>query len=206
MCYHISSTTNHHPTKGAKYLLDSNIWIDILTPKNKPPEKQIRYRKFFSNLTKSENNVMIIVPALLISEVFNRILKEVCMKKYIRENKINFKDYIIPGDFYKNTYRPSVHYIASYKKLCDDLLSYANFIEFVNDGFNTSIPYTELLTDLPVSLDFNDFVYYTLAKKNGYFLVTDDKDFWIKDVQIITESSTLLSKMRTYNLNKKKPV
>lgn len=197
MPYKISKTDQHRMQDGYKYLLDSNIWIEILTSRNKDSARHKKYKKFFGQVVANEN-VKIVLPSLLISEVLNRILREVYMPKYAYKKDIE-KGKSIPSEYYKNTYRSTTNYKDSYCTLCDDIIGYEKSIEFINDGFAATISHTDILSNPPVSLDFNDFYYFTLAKLNNYFIVTDDKDFWVEDVQIITESPTLISKKNNNN-------
>ena len=114
-------------------------------------------------------------------------------RKLARKNGYpNGKD--IPGDFFKDKFRPSPEFKKAYNLLCDDIRNYSDSISLVNDSFGTDINYDDVLLDPPQGLDFNDYFYCTLAKQNDYIIVTDDKDFWVEDVKIITESNTIIER------------
>lgn len=191
MAYCISKIQFHTIRNGYNYLLDSNIWIEILSPRNTKSQRIKDYLKLFSKI-ESNPNVKIVLPALLISEVLNRILREVCMSKYALKNGIS-KDKI-PSDYYKNVYRKTDDFKDSYNSLCDEINNLSKSTILINDGFGTEILYDDVLFDPPTGLDFNDYFYYNLAKKNNFFIVTDDKDFFVEDVQIITESPSLIER------------
>lgn len=190
MPYLIEDLQDHEIAKHHKYLLDSNIWIKILAPRNNPSSNDKLYISFVEKIT-STKGAKIIVPALVISEVMNRLIRDVHMAKFI--NKIGASGNL-PSDFYKNVYRPSPDYKRAYSVIADDFRIYLNHISFVNDGFGDTIKYKHVLSHLDFNLDFNDFYYYHLSKKKSFSIVTDDKDFWVKDVNIITRSKTLLDR------------
>lgn len=78
--------------------------------------------------------------------------------------------------------------------LCDNIKSYHESITLINDGLGSDFKFEHILNDPPTGLDFNDFLYYNICKKNNYILVTDDKDFWVEDVKILTQSDSLYNK------------
>lgn len=192
MPYNISQVQYHTLKDGNKYFLDANIWLEILTSRNSQSFKNKQYKALFNNILKN-NKVGIVLPALIVSEVVNRILREVHMQKFAHKNGIS-KGAPIPSEYYKNTFRPSPEFKIAYNAICDDIKGYHHSIELINDSFGTDFKYKHVLSDPPTGLDFNDFYYYSLCKKNNYIIVTDDKDFWVEDVTIITQSPTLIEK------------
>lgn len=192
MSFQISQVQFHSVKAGNQYLLDSNIWIQILSPKNETSFKNKQYYQLFQKIIKNKD-VKIILPALLISEVLNRLLREVHMNKFARKNGYK-KGQGLPSDFFKDKFRPSPDFKLAYNILCDDIRSYSNSITLVNDSFGTNINYEDVLLNPPQGLDFNDYFYYILAKKNDYIIVTDDKDFWVEDVKMVTENNTIIEK------------
>jgi|GEM_PF-909011 len=191
MPYNISQVQHHTVQDGNIYLLDANIWLNILTPHNKKSNKENTYLKLFSEI-KANTKARIVLPSLIVSEVVNRILREIYMNKYIRKENIDKS--LINSGFYKDTYRKTDHFRISYNMLVDDIKSYSITMDLINDGFGGEIKYKHVLSNLPAGLDYNDNYYYILAKKRKYIVVTDDKDFWVEDVKIITESHTLIEK------------
>jgi len=192
MSYLIEDLKEHNLSSNKKYLLDSNIWIKILAPRNNPSSNDKLYIAFVEQLLELKGK-NIIVPALIVSEVMNRLLRDIHMAKFI--NKIGAQ-HPLPSDFYKNVFRPSKEYRIGYALIADDFRIYLDKMQFTNDGFGDLIKYKHVLSHLDFNLDFNDCYYYHLSKKKNFSIVTDDKDFWVKDVNVITRSQTLLDKQR----------
>jgi len=193
MSFSYSKASSHSIKNQEKYFLDANIWLKILAPKNKLSYKDKGYLVFFERLV-NNTKARIILPALVVSEVINRIIREVHFQKHIRAIKKTTPNFVPPDGYYKNIFRNSQDYKIAYNLICDDIKSYNTSIDLVNDEFGTTFKFKHVMSNPPTSLDFNDYYYYNLCKKKGYFLVTDDKDFWVKDVEVVTMSDTLLNK------------
>lgn len=202
MAYTISKVTYHTVKDGNKYFLDSNIWIEILTSRNSEQPKHKKYRELFQKII-SNPKARIVLPALMVSEVINRILREVYMSKYARKNGFT-KGQTIPANYYKDVFRASQDFKIAYNSLCDDIKAYHASIDLIPDTFGTVIKYKHVMSDPPQGLDFNDYYYYLLAKKNSYIIVTDDKDFWVEDIEIVTESTTLMEKQYSWTASQSK--
>src|SRR5690554_6798683 len=193
MSYSYSKASTHSIKNQEKYLLDANIWLKILAPKNKLSYKDKGYLLFFEKLV-NNTKVRIVLPALVVSEVINRIIREVHYNKHINAIKRQQPNFVEPSDYYKNVFRNTKEYQIAYNLICDDIKSYNVSIDLINDEFGSTFKFKHVMANPPISLDFNDYYYYNLCKKKGYFLVTDDKDFWVEDVDVITMSDTLLNK------------
>jgi len=198
MTYNVQRLDGHVVSKDNFYLLDSNIWIKVLAPRNKQTPKDKIYISFFESFIKTKG-VKIIVPALVISEVMNRLIREVHMNKFIKNKRIIRP---VKNDFYKNVFRPSLEYRIAYAVIADNIKIYLDELKLANDGFGDTVKYKHVLSHFDYNLDFNDNYYYNLSKKRGYTIVTDDKDFWVKGVNVLTQSHTLLSKMEALTSNK----
>ncbi|QXP54864.1 PIN domain-containing protein [Cellulophaga sp. HaHa_2_95] len=193
MSYSYSKASSHSIKNQENYFLDANIWLKVLAPKNRLSYKDKGYLAFFEKLL-SNTKVRIIVPALVVSEVINRIIREVHYKKHLNAVEKKTPDFVLTEGYYKNVFRNTEDYRIAYNLICDDIKSYNTSIDLVNDEFGTSFKFKHVMSNPPISLDFNDYYYYNLCKKKGYFLVTDDKDFWVEDVEVVTMSDTLLNK------------
>jgi predicted nucleic acid-binding protein len=193
MSYSYSKASSHQIKDSDKYFLDANIWLKVLAPKNKLTYKDKAYLGFFERLV-NNTKVRIIVPALVISEVINRIIREVHFQKHIKGVQKVTPNFIPPSDYYKNVFRNTEDYRIAYNLICDDIKSYNTSIDLVNDEFGSTFKFKHVMSNPPTSLDFNDYYYYNLCKKKGYFLVTDDKDFWVENIEVVTMSDTLLNK------------
>lgn len=193
MSYTYFKANSHQVQNQESYFLDANIWLKILSPKNNSSFKDRAYLELFAEIIKN-TKTRIVVPALVVSEVINRIIREVYYQKHVGKIQKTQPLFKPDASYYKNVYRPSLDYRVAYNLICDDLKSYNASIDLINDEFGSSFKFKHVLSNPPTSLDFNDYYYYNLCKKKDYFLVTDDKDFWVENVKIITMSKTLLDK------------
>lgn len=193
MAYSFEKPLSHHVVDGNVYFFDSNIWLKILQPKINPSYRDNQYRLLFQKIL-ANNKAKIAVSTLVLSEVINRILRDVYMKKLIDKIKKNDPCFILSNDFYKTKFRPSQEFRIAYNLICDEIKNYHTSINQISDDFGNKICFRHILSDPPQGLDFNDHYYYKLCKLNKYILVTDDKDFWVDDVQVITMSDTLYNK------------
>ena len=98
-----------------------------------------------------------------------------------------------PTDFYKAVFRKSDEFKIAYTLLCDEIRDMHDTLHLVSDKLGDKFKLKHILKDLPTHLDFNDHYYYQICKANNYILVTDDKDFWVEDVEVMTESETLFN-------------
>ena len=199
MAYKVESATGHALKPGDKLFLDANIWINILSPRVVTPYKIKQYITLFEKIL-ARDDVKIIVPMMLIYELINLIIKDVYFYTFTEKNGLKRDE--IPSDYYKKAFRPSQEYINSFKELTDEFSSYANHIEFVDDGLGKDITKESILNNIDQYFDFNDNFYYQLALQRGYSIVTDDKDFWREDVIIITANEVLLNKQTQIDIEK----
>lgn len=200
MRFNIKDISSCSPIPSKKYLFDANVWMIILG-KNKYNWNQKKYVTFFE---KFKNSILkppprIILLSLILSEIINSCLGIARIKYADREG--------IPKEkrkqFFKDKhsgYRTTDDYEKQYRLICDDMKSYNTFYEIVNDEFN-HLNLQSFLKNPPIKLDFNDYYYYRLAKKKGYIIVTNDEDFFVEDVEIITANQNLLRKFN--NLSSK---
>lgn len=188
MSYSISNL-HIHTIQKKKYLFDSNLWLLILKPNFNLNSKQLKYLDFFEKFKNSIHKPKIIVLAIILSEVINRYLRDVSMKRYARKHKEE-----ITQDYFKTKYRLTDDYRIEYELLCDEIKSFHNYCELTSDEFGSTIKFKDLLKSPPKGLDFNDNIICQIAKKNGYTIVTEDSDFYLEDVEILTLNQTLLNK------------
>lgn len=193
MAYSYSKANLYSVKDDAKYFLDANIWLKILQPKLDSSHKDKEYRKLFEKITEN-SKCKIVLPALILSEVINRILREVHMGKFVSKIKKGNPTFSPDKDFYKNVFRNSPEFKIAYSLVCDEIKNYHTTIDLLNDGLGVDFKFKHILKDLPSGLDFNDHYYYQLCKKNNFILITDDKDFWVENIEIVTMSPTLIDK------------
>lgn len=186
MAYNIK-LLNGHTIGKKKYFFDSNIWLIIVKPKMVPTDREQRYIDFVENFKTSTQNPKIVIPALMLSEIINRYLHDVGMPKFKAKNPLIAE---LPK-FYKEHYRQSDQFKIDYELICDDIKSYNKYYELIPDNLGIDFKTKHLLSNPPKGLDFNDHYYYLMAKKRGYTIVTDDADFFVEDVDVLTYNNKL---------------
>lgn len=184
--------TETHP-KG-EFLFDANVWFYILNPPINLSREIQDYFNFLECIQTSTQKPQpkIVIPSLILSEVINRYLRSVGMKTFFEENPTKEPYPDEKKDRYKDIYRQSNQFKIDYENICAEIKSYSNITKFIDDEF-ASFKQKHILKSPPIGLDFNDFYYSELAKKNNYTIVTHDSDFYVPDVKILTSNRKLLN-------------
>lgn len=203
MPFQFSNVDFYSVKDHTNYFLDANIWLKVLVPKVDSSYKDKKYLTLFENII-SNTKCKIVVPALVLSEVINRILRDVHMGKFISKLKKANPSFTPDKDFYKKVFRPSEEFKIAYGLVCYDIKNYHNSIQLIPDGLGSDFKFKHILSDPPKGLDFNDYFYYNICKKNNFTIVTDDKDFWVEDVHIVTMSKSLLDKANSLLIKEQK--
>jgi len=180
--------------KRKSIFFDANLWLKILKPPFKPSSKDQKYLQFFDRFRCHPAKPKIAVTALVLSEVINRYLRDVSYKIFCQKQGLENPD----KSFYKIGYRPSNKFAEDYLSLCEDIKAFKQIYLLENDGFGDEIRQKQILTSPPAGLDFNDHYYYQLALTRGYSIVTDDQDFWVPGVEILTFNQQLLDKAKSW--------
>jgi hypothetical protein len=185
------------------YFCDANVWIAALkyygicggTVDYEKP-----YQDFISALVnlnelsdpdaikRRKNKPKIILTCLVLSEVINSYMRNVAMKAFFGGG-----DELKKHDF-KRDYRdnPDSDYKDQLENLCTDIIAFSDYTTLFNDDFNLIEPFT-IITSLPtIDADFNDLYYYSYFKDKNIPVVTHDKDFKFKDMDIITSNRELI--------------
>jgi predicted nucleic acid-binding protein len=182
-----------------KYFFDANLWLKILKPQLVLSPKDKKYIDFFEKFKTSQNHPRIAVTTLVLAEVINRYLRDVTYPLFCKkQGQIN-----PDKSYYKEVYRSSAQFTSDYISLCEDIKAYQNFYDLVADGLGTEIKQKDILTSPPQSLDFNDNYYYKMALKHGFTIITDDKDFFVENVEILTFNNQLIEKAKAIIVIKK---
>ena len=181
-----------HSLKSGTYLFDTNIWIYILFKIPSPGSYTEGYLTFFGDFRKSSEKPKIAITSQIVSEILNRYFRDIgfpkfCLQKGIDDCKEN----------YKKHYKTSPEYIVDYGKICSDIDAYSEILIPVNDGLGTDFTLSDILCPPETQkLDYADRYYYLIAKKKGYMIVTDDADFFVEDVPILTLNAKLIKKAK----------
>ncbi len=184
----------HKPdVQSASYFVDANVWIYSLQNFDDLKPWEDRYYQFFFDIVDSplDPRPQILMPTILLSEIINTYLRKFAIPEYRLANSI---PPAVSTDF-KKDYRPTQHYKDSFEKIMDDISGLHAAIKYVDDGY---INTRSILLNKSIGIfDYNDYLYYSLCselnKSERVILLTNDSDFQITDLEIITANKTLLS-------------
>ena len=175
------------------YFFDANVWLKVLKKAN-PDSRDRKYITFFEDVATFNRNAKIVVTSSLLSEIINRYLRDVSMALFAKK-----QGEIMPlhSSYYKMKYRQSQQFAIDYEILADDIKAYHGCLKWVNDGFGVLFTAKEILKSPPKGLDFNDNLMVKLARHHNFTIVTDDIDFFIEDIPVLTLNKNLLQKAQS---------
>jgi len=191
MPFHNITSLNKASINSANYFVDANVWIYSLQKFEDLKSWENKYYQFFFDIVDSilEPKPKILLPTILLSEIINTYLRKFAIPEYKLTNSIT-----IDIDF-KNDYRPTQHYKDSYEKMMDDIQGLHTSIKFLDDSqiaHNQSFLFSKSIG----TFDYNDYIYYSLCKElnksERVIMLTNDGDFQVPDLEIITLNKTLL--------------
>lgn len=180
--------------KSQLYFLDTNIWLVFISQIDNQDNKKFKayldlVDKIFSSTVQPAPKIML--TNLQVSEIVNAYLRQIAMRRYQLENHVTNQG----PDYYKSVYRMTEHFKKHHQLIRDEIKSYRSYLETIDDHYNALNPYI-LLDEVTTKMDYNDFFYYKLCvhlNNTGHpvSIVTHDHDFKFKDIEIITDNSTL---------------
>lgn len=185
---HLSKDT----LKDSLYFLDANLWLKILKPKFDLNKKDEQYLAYFRKFSPDLSTAKIVVTTMLLSEVINRYIKDVSFRKYCKKNGVTESP-----SYYKQVYRISEQFNSDLTSLTDDISLFSDRIKIVDDGFGNDIQLNDAISYSGKQLDFNDNYAFKLCVKRNYVVVTDDQDFFVPGVKVLTLNNQLLEKAKS---------
>lgn len=150
-------------------LVDTNVLLDLFGGENK-----YRYDKFWEYSL--ENNLTLYVTTLTISEYINRKCRAAF--EVYRENLLVREENGESIDDVEFEYKRGFQKTSEYEKVFNDSLKQVAFI--MNDAKLINIDHNELKNIEPSKYnlkDYNDAIFYYLATKYSFGIVTHDRDF-----------------------------
>jgi hypothetical protein len=189
----VSSLTGASPQENTNYLLDANIWIFILAGTRYPHQQ--KYLDFVGKIPRMDavGQSKIILPSAVLSEVVNRMMKDVFMeefaKKFWKEIDPNLSGK--PNKLFKDCYRSHPQYEKDFEILLADMNAYSKYVITISDDF-AGISIADIKNSPPIQLDFTDYTISRLARDSQYVIITDDGDFKGDDNHILTMNRSLL--------------
>lgn len=183
---HIFDIASYVPQKDEPFLFDTNIWMYLYCPLGNYNRKVIKiYDRFLKHLIQA--NSTIYISSLVLSEFFNAYCR---LEFNIKKNKTpsKYKDY-------KKNFRSTKEYDNLMTIIKTTVKSQIlKLAKRIDDEFsNMSI---DKLFSIIGESDFNDCYYNIFAEQKNIAIVTDDRDFWIKNsnIKILTANKNLLKK------------
>lgn len=183
----IKLTPDFNPQSYPSYFFDANIWIAAIVGGSKD-KNVISYVNLFeailalNNQPENIKKKIKVLPKIRINSVF---LSEI-INTYLR--KIAFSSFMngSPGNF-KTDYRNNHHsdYDKQLKNIISEIKARESAYIFEKDDFDINL-FNDTTSNLSRSIDFNDYFYYSLMKKNNTPIVTHDSDFnSLNDITLI---------------------
>lgn len=190
MPYLIKDIRGAKPLNGYRYLFDANVWLAVLDPSYSNRD-YVPYVSFFNSIIGNSvvKDAVIVVPGLLLSELLNRLINDIYYKEYCVTNTP------LPTEKkhkHFKTYRRSDQYKTDFALACASIRDYHSKIEFISDNLD-QYSCRDLIKNTPTHLDFNDYMYTKMAMEQGLIVVTNDGDFQVEDIHILTSNPGLLT-------------
>ena len=175
--YKAMEARHHNFTSEDKLFLDANIWLYLFGPRKLGDHWVQIYSEVFERILNA--NSQIYVDVLVVSEFINAYARTEW--RTIAPHLRSFKDFRSSRGF-----KPVAEDITAGVK---QIVSHCTRIE---SGF-TTLPMNDLLADyISGDFDFNDQVITDICKNNGFTLITNDSDFKIQEIPILTANQSLL--------------
>jgi predicted nucleic acid-binding protein len=190
MAGRIQRLSIHEVESNRKYFLDSNVWIFALSNILNPNPKESVYIDFIGKLLEKEQ--VIYSHTLVVAEVFNAIAR-INFKNFKKNlpfdpnNQLNSQQ--IDNLDFKKDYRGSEDYMYHLSQFKSEFEIYSKNIKLMDKEIDLDIAY--LVKNVDGNSDFNDYFFYELAIDLGLTIVTDDRDFDYKGIDILTENQSL---------------
>jgi len=181
------------PVKSCLYFLDAQIWVYATQSFNMSNENwQLRYVNFFQSIIDNDlvTKPKILLNSLLLSEIINTYMKQIAFVDYCKSLNKSTNEVS-----YKKEYRKDPHYKTSFKYINDEIKSYRTIIEFVDDKHIVN-QFPDFLKADILPFDLNDYYFYLTCKEyskiNELICITNDGDFLVNDINILTYNKELL--------------
>ena len=189
------SIQNYKPLLGQKYVFDANAWIYILEADlelRAASSKGTQYVNLLERIKQAGSpKPKVVLPAIILSEVVNRLLRSYYFPLFVEENK-TLPFTTEQSRNYKDVYRKHDQFRIDYSSILYNIKTYHNLFELVSDEFD-QFRVKDVFNKPDVNLDFNDYLLVEMAKRNNYIIVTDDSDLKGQDVTVVTSNQKLLT-------------
>ncbi|WNN67375.1 type II toxin-antitoxin system VapC family toxin [Lactococcus lactis] len=149
-----------------KFLIDTNILLSLVYPSLFQNNKA-DYDIFWEYAIR--NKLKLYVTPLTISEFINVVCRE-SYKTYLKDNKKDSKTFKFKKNFQKTSDFTKMYEVCLIT-VEEDILPFVNIIDTDKEKMETLSTFHHLMKD------YNDLIYYDIAKKLNFSIVTHDRDF-----------------------------
>lgn len=185
---------SHSPVLGRKYVFDANVWIYVLEADLDLKDSARKAEQYVNLLQRVKQagspKPKVVLPAIILSEVINRLLRSYYFPLFIEEHKT----LLTTGSDsynYKHVYRSHEQFRIDYEMILYSIKAYHNLLELVSDEFSL-LRIKDVFNNPNVRLDFNDYILVEMSRRNDYIIVSDDGDLEGQDITVVTGNQKLL--------------
>ena len=169
------------PYRGKKFFFDTNVWLHINGPFIDPRSEKLRtYSSLLKNIL--ANGGIVVIDALVMAEFVNRFLRD------------NHKVLVNAGEAEANfkAFRATPKYQEITSSLADELYHLLRNTQKINTDF-AAIDMDECVAKFAENqADFNDVMYWRSCLSQGLCLVTDDRDCFFDNIEVVSANSKIL--------------
>jgi predicted nucleic acid-binding protein len=161
-------------------LLDANIWLFLYCPHGDPnAHGPTVYSAAFKNIISAKSRIY--VSSTILGEFINRYCR-------LAHELLLAKD-AAPKDFKR--FRKTAHFKKVAQAVGDAAQRVLKNANPIDDGFG-SLEVEKILTNFESGkFDFNDLLIAKVCSRKNLTLVTDDEDFGVHDIRILTANALL---------------
>lgn len=174
------SIERHAFNPSDKLLLDANIWLFIYSPQYRPTDRQT---KIYSAALKRmlDAGCTIFLDALVLSEFVNVLGRLAYNRLPVSQRPSDFK-----------SFRNSSAFKATAKRIADSCKRIFQVVTRIESGLVSCDPVDVLHQYEAGRSDINDLLLAHLCRTHALIFVTDDSDFRMSGLSILTANSRLL--------------
>lgn len=186
MTNRIQNVREYQFTASDELFFDTNIWMLFLGPKGGNEKRIAAYSGAYQRILSA--NCRIYTDVLVVSEFINTYAR--IMWGFAKKRE-GFR-----GEFKR--FRESAEFTPVAKRISASVQEMLKKCRRIDSGFQDLNHIDCLLEQYAQgSADFNDMILLEICKKKGYILVTDDRDFRLDGIQVLTANRTLLGSGRS---------
>lgn len=194
------------------FFFDSNVWVFIfnqtLDKKSKAFERQTHYIDFWNKVTQAVTKPgvkdptesvierpVVAITSLVITETLNAHLRKgfVAYKNSLLTKGEMSKEAIAALDYKRDFRDKASYYKILFEKCQAEFAAAAPYLQVIPGG-KLDEEILDLLNIATHKEDFNDVYYATLCRREKLVLVTDDGDFAVPGITILTANKSLLKR------------